>query len=84
MRRWTTQCPQGGDCGGTGWVWVWPSDGPNPEPGGYVPCRCNPHRAGSPDELLAYRRDEFGDWVGEPSITARATTMSMDADDAPF
>jgi len=49
-----------------------------------VPCRCNPHRAGNPDELLAYRRDEFGDWVGEPSVNVRATTMSMDADDAPF
>lgn len=73
-------CPRGCSCGGTGWEWVSASDGPNPEPGHYVACRCNPHAAGSPYEPLEYVQDEGGDLVGAKRIIA----SELDAGGEPF
>lgn len=49
-------CPMGGTCGGTGWEYVPTSDGPNPEPGHYVPCECNPYHLGAPDMPMSELR----------------------------
>lgn len=48
MNTKTTTCPLGGDCGGTGWVYVPARDVGEPEPAHYEPCRCNPGRLGDP------------------------------------
>jgi hypothetical protein len=68
----TFGCPLGGECGGTGWEWTPPNDGPNPEPGHYEPCECNPYHLGEPDSPMVWLR------------LCDQVEMALDADDAPF
>lgn len=78
--KYTTACPAGGDCGGTGWVWRMASPSGEPEPDGYVRCECNPHAAGQPDALLRYECVD-GRWIGQRRM---ATVTQEVLDDMPF
>lgn len=69
----TSKCPIQGDCGGTGWEYVPPSDGPNPEPEHWERCACNPYGLGDPETLMVELR-----------CAVVPAYVSMDADDAPF
>lgn len=75
-----TACPLGGDCGGTGWVYVPARDVGEPEPAHYEPCECNPYRLGEPQMPMIWLRSfrpiepRFMDFE----------LVAVGADDAPF